>query len=129
LNILLSQVIRFGLVGLFNAGVDIGAFFLALATVTDSLVAANIISWSIAVTGSYVMNARFTFTDTERPLSLAEYLKFAVTQIGGFLAHTVTILIAAPYIPLFLAKPLGIGVGFLVNFALARGVVFRPAGN
>ena len=83
----------------------------------------------IAVTSSYVMNARFTFTDSERPLSFADYLKFAATQIGGFLAHTATILIAAPFIPLILAKPLGIGVGFLVNFALARGVVFRPAGN
>lgn len=126
---LLSQVLRFGLVGLFNAGVDIGAFFLALATVTDSLVVANVISWLIAVTSSYVMNARFTFTDGERPLSVSDYLKFTVTQIGGFLAHTATILIAAPYVPLILAKPLGIGVGFLVNFALARGVVFRPAGG
>jgi putative flippase GtrA len=33
--------------------------------------------------------------------------------------------IAAKYVPLPLAKLLGIGVGFVVNFTLARVIVFR----
>jgi len=122
---LISEAFRFGLVGLFNAGVDIGVFFGALATITDSLVVANIISWLVAVTSSYAMNARFTFTEAGRPLSWADYFKFVVTQVAGFIAHTATIVIAAPYMPLFIAKPLGILVGFAVNFTLARALVFR----
>ena len=122
---LISEAFRFGLVGLFNAGVDIGVFFAALATVTDSLIVANIISWLVAVTSSYAMNARFTFTEAARPLSWPDYFKFVVTQIGGFLAHTAVLVLAAPYMPLIVAKPLGILMGFLVNFTLARGLVFH----
>jgi putative flippase GtrA len=125
LRTLISEAFRFGLVGLFNAGVDIGVFFLALASVTDSIIVANVISWLVAVTSSYAMNARFTFTAAARPLSFADYLKFVVTQVGGFVAHTATIVVAVPYMPLIIAKPLGILVGFAVNFTLARGLVFR----
>jgi len=120
-----AEAFRFGLVGLFNAGVDIGVFFAALATVTDSLVVANVISWLVAVTSSYAMNARFTFSAAGRPLSWPDYFKFVVTQVAGFIAHTATIVIAAPYMPLLIAKPLGILVGFAVNFTLARSLVFR----
>ena len=122
----LVQMVRFGLVGFVNAGVDVTIFFLTLATVTNSLVVANTCAWIVAVTGSYVLNSRFTFaTDSARPLRLADYFKFALTQVGGFLAHTTVLVVTAAYLPLPLAKLIGIGVGFLVNFTLARTFVFH----
>jgi putative flippase GtrA len=33
--------------------------------------------------------------------------------------------LAAPYVPLVVAKIIGIGAGFVVNFTLARFLVFR----
>jgi putative flippase GtrA len=45
--------------------------------------------------------------------------------VAGFVAHTATLVIAAKYVPLPLAKLFGIGVGFVVNFTLARAFVFR----
>ena len=126
MQVLVSQMLRFGLVGLFNAGVDAAVFFVALATVTASLVAANVLAWIVAVTSSYVLNARFTFAGRSGgALRLRDYLTFALTQVGGFLAHTVVLVAAAPHMSLVLAKGLGIGVGFLINFSLARGLVFR----
>jgi putative flippase GtrA len=117
---------RFGLVGFVNAGVDAAVFFTALATVTGSLVVANAMAWVVAVSCSYVLNATFTFAaQVRRGLSVADYLTFALTQVGGFLAHTAVLVAAAPYVPLVVAKLFGIGVGFLVNFSLARGIVFR----
>ena len=50
---------------------------------------------------------------------------FVATQVGGFVANTIVLLLAAPYVPLLVAKILGIGGGFLVNFTLARAIVFR----
>ncbi len=123
---LFVQMFRFGLVGFVNAGVDVAVFFLALATITNSLVAANFCAWVVAVTCSYFLNSRFTFAGASgRALSLKGYLMFVLTQVGGFVAHTAMLVVSAPYVPLWLAKLLGIGVGFVVNFTLARAIVFR----
>jgi putative flippase GtrA len=126
LKVLLSQMFRFGLVGLVNAGVDAAVFFFALAAVTRSLVVANVLAWLVAVTSSYVLNSRFTFAARAgRELSLKNYLMFAITQSGGLIANTLVLLATAPYVPLLLAKLFAIGAGFVVNFSLARGLVFR----
>jgi putative flippase GtrA len=69
-----------------------------------------------------LLNSRFTFG---KPLRFQDYLFFATTQVGGLIANTVTLLLAAPYVPLLIAKIFGIGAGFVVNFSLARLIVFR----
>lgn len=122
---LLVQMMRFGVVGLINSGVDAGIFFLALGTVTGSLVVANVISWIVAVTCSYVLNTRFTFAEHAKPFSFSDYLVFTLTQVGGLVANTGILVIAAPYMPLLVAKFLGIVAGFAMNFTLARVIVFR----
>lgn len=123
---LLSQMFRFGLVGLVNAGVDAAVFFLALATLTRSLVVANVLAWLVAVTSSYVLNSRFTFAARAGgQLRLKGYLMFTLTQSGGLAANTLVLLATAPHVPLVLAKLFAIAAGFVVNFSLARGVVFR----
>jgi putative flippase GtrA len=123
---LFGQMVRFGLVGFVNAGVDAAVFFLALATITSSLIIANSCAWAVAVTCSYALNSRFTFTaQGGGRLGFGAYLMFVATQVGGFLANTVIVVLAAPHMPLILAKILAIGGGFLVNFTLARALVFR----
>lgn len=119
---LLRQIVSFGLIGFVNAGVDGAAFFLALHTVTDNLIVANVCAWIVAVTCSYFLNSRFTFGKKPR---LGDYLFFAATQTGGLVANTTALVLAAPYVPLLVAKVIGIGAGFVVNFSLARFLVFR----
>ncbi len=127
---------RFGLVGLANAGVDAAVFFTMVAILGAFaphlspdwlLIASNTTSFAVAVTCSYVMNSLFTFKRHHTELSFRAYLLFAASQVAGFVAHTATLVIAAKYLPLPLAKLLGIGVGFVVNFTLARTIVFRSA--
>ena len=60
-------------------------------------------------------------------MSLRAYFLFAASQIAGFIAHTTVLVVAAKFLPLPIAKLLGIGVGFVVNFTLARAIVFRRA--
>jgi putative flippase GtrA len=135
---LIGQMFRFGLVGLVNAGVDAAIFFTALAVLTHVaavavhpdgiLIASNTCSWIVAVSCSYVLNSRFTFAGHKSGrMSVGDYLLFAASQFGGFLAHTATLVVAAKYLPLPVAKLFGIGVGFVVNFTLARAIVFRNA--
>jgi putative flippase GtrA len=126
LRALAGQMASFGLIGFVNAGVDAAVFFLALATVTKSLVVANTAAWAVAVTCSYLLNSRFTFVATSGGrYRLADYAIFVLTQVGGFLANTAILLFAAAYLPLIAAKVLAIAGGFVVNFTLARAIVFR----
>lgn len=119
---LIKQVFSFGLIGFVNAAVDAAVFFAALHTVTSNLIVANVCAWAVAVTCSYLLNSRFTFGKAPK---LKDYLFFAATQITGLIANTTALVLAAPYVPLVVAKIIGIGAGFVVNFSLARFLVFR----
>lgn len=124
-RLLVGQVVRFGVVGVINFGLDAVIFFLALASITNSLIVANIIAWLVAVSSSYVLNTRFTFAAHAAPFSVHAWAIFALSQVGGLVANTAVVLIAAPYMPLVAAKVLAVLAGFAVNFVLARVVVFR----
>jgi putative flippase GtrA len=128
-HVLVGQAARFALIGVLNTSVDFGVFLFALAYITSSLVAANVLSWTVAVTGSYVMNSFITFAaESGRRLRLRAYAGFVGSGIAGLIANTATLLIAARLLllPVVVAKLLAIGVSFLVNFSLARFIVFRP---
>jgi putative flippase GtrA len=95
---------------------------------TVSLIAANMVSWTIAVTGSYVMNSSITFAaESGRKLRWRSYLVFIASGIVGWLANTATLVFAAQVIglPVWLAKGIAILASFVVNFSLSHFIVFR----
>jgi putative flippase GtrA len=120
------KAVSFALVGVVNTLVDATVFFLALAFLTSSLVAANVLGWIVGVTCSYVLNSHFTFAaESGRKLRIAAYGKFVVSGIAGVVANTITLVIAAQFMPVWAAKGCAILVSFLVNFSLSNFVVFR----
>lgn len=145
------KAVSFALVGVVNALVDYSLFFLARAAFahwpaaielfaataatcrcssaeTVSFIVANLISWSVAVTNSYVLNATFTFAaESGRKLRWRAYLVFATSGIAGWLANTTMLVFAAQMLllPLALAKAVAIMASFAVNFTLSHYVVFR----
>jgi putative flippase GtrA len=149
------KALSFAMIGVVNTLVDYGVFLVAravlsgspagLATIgslndfcqcsdatTTTLVVANLISWSVAVTGSYVMNSSITFAaESGRQLRLRAYLTFVASGIAGLLVNTATLLFAAEILllPVWLAKAVAILASFLVNFSLSHFVVFRARGE
>jgi putative flippase GtrA len=124
---MVRKAISFALVGVVNTLVDAGIFFLALTYLTASLVAANVLAWSIAVSCSYVMNSFVTFAaESGRRLRFWDYGRFVGSSVLAMLASTATLLVAAQYLqlPVWAAKGLAIGVSFLVNFSMSHFVVF-----
>lgn len=146
----LLKAISFALVGVVNAAVDFGVFFLALHFLSQNekvvaqaaalakacncltaetwiIVPANVIAWLVAVTGSYVMNSYTTFAaESGRKLSWCAYGTFAASGVAGVVANTATVIIVVQVLATWLAKLIAIFVGFLVNFSLSHFVVFRP---
>jgi len=120
------KAMSFASIGVVNSIVDFSLFLLALRYLTTSLVAANIMSWCIAVTGSYVMNSFITFAaESGRQLTWRRYATFAASQLLGLVASTSTLVAAALVLPVLFAKLLAIGAAFLVNFSMSHFVVFR----
>jgi putative flippase GtrA len=145
------KAIAFALVGVVNTAVDYCVFLIARALLdsspaalalfgsasdfcqcgnaaTISLIAANTMSWIVAVSGSYVMNSTITFAaESGRTLRWGAYFAFVVSGIAGWLANTATLLVAAEvlFLPVWLAKLVAILASFVVNFSLSHFVVFR----
>jgi putative flippase GtrA len=147
---MLVKAASFASIGVVNAGVNYLIFWLllrmldispAFAGMVRSLAAlcgcvseenagiiiANVIAWSVAVSGSYVMNSLITFAaESGRRLAWRAYAIFVASGLLGLIADTATLLIAKEFLPVMLAKLVAIGAGFVVNFSMSHFVVFRP---
>jgi putative flippase GtrA len=145
---IIRKAASFALVGVVNAIIDAGLFFLAYGWLTSQtwslgllsalaetcgcgtasgigLVTANLFGWFVAVSMSYVMNSYTTFAaESGRQLKFAMWGKFVASGILGVAANTVTLVIAAQFVPVWIAKGISILVGFLVNFSMSHFVVF-----
>ncbi len=122
------KAISFALVGLVNSVVDFSVFSFGYYYLALPIVAANAMAWVVAVTGSYILNSTITFAnESGRKLSVRSYFNFALSQVAGFLANTVTVwcLVELLHVPAWAAKVAAIVVSFGVNFSLSHFVVFR----
>jgi putative flippase GtrA len=145
------KAISFALIGVVNTLVDYSVFLLARAVFAGSttalalfyavsancrcagpmtvlLIAANMVSWIVAVTGSYILNSSITFAaESGRRLRWRSYTVFVASGIVGWLANTATLVFAAQVLllPVWAAKALAIVASFCVNFSLSHFVVFR----
>jgi putative flippase GtrA len=146
----LRKAVSFALIGVINVAVDTSVFLLtysylrspaadlrpldALAqwcacTSRDTivLIAANIMAWVVAVSGSYVMNSFITFAaESGRRLRWLDYGTFVASGILGVIANTTALVVAAQFMPVLPAKGCAILTAFAVNFSMSHFVVFRP---
>jgi putative flippase GtrA len=120
------KAMSFAAVGVVNSAVDFGVFSLAFYGFGLRIVSANLLSWSIAVSGSYVMNSLTTFAhESGGKLRPGAYAHFVFAQVAGLIANTATVFVASYFMPVLLGKLLAIGASFVVNFSLSHFVVFR----
>ena len=123
---LIVKAVSFALIGCVNATVDFVVFSLLHLYAGLPIIPANLISWCVAVTNSYVLNSMITFAaESGRRLTLKAYVTFAATQAGGLIANTVTVFVASYFVHVLIAKVLAIGASFVVDFTLSHLIVFR----
>jgi len=123
---LLAKLIGYGVTGGIAAIVDAGGFALLLQAGLG-IAAAGTASFCTAAIVNYLLSSRFVFAGRTSAQGFA--LFFAVALIG--LAVNLGVTLAGVYwlgLPPILAKIAGIGIAFLVNFALNLRIVFRPSG-
>ena len=120
------KAVSFAGVGVVNTLVDYAIFLAAYYLLHLPLVAANLLSWLVAVSGSYVMNSYVTFAaESGRQLRWRAYGAFVASGIAGWVANTATLVVASIWVSVPVAKLLAIVASFAVNFSLSHFVVFR----
>jgi putative flippase GtrA len=145
------KAVTFALIGLVNSLVDYGFFLLARMALSHSpaalslfdlmaarchcgapatllLITANMMSWTVAVSGSYILNSSITFAaESGRRLSVRHYLTFVVSGIAGLIANTATLIFVAQILsaPIWAAKGAAVLASFVVNFSLSHFYIFR----
>ncbi len=125
---MLAKLISFASIGVLNAAVDLCAFTMAFRLAHLPLVTSNVISWAIAVTCSYAMNTKITFSqETGGALSIKRYLRFAASGIFGMIVATSVLVVLTRYVNVPTAKLTSILVGFVVNFSASHFLVFRDS--
>ena len=135
---LILKAASFATVGVINTLIDFGVFWIAVQYFGVPLIPANVLSWLVAISNSFVMNSLITFAnESGRRLRLRAYGAFAAVGIVGLVVNTTTLLIAVTLMPqlipdpvhqLAAAKACAIMASFLVNFSLSNLVVFGGRG-
>jgi putative flippase GtrA len=130
-----KKAISFGLVGVLNAGIDFAVFWPATHAFGLPAVPAKVVSWMVAVSGSYVMNSLITFAaESGGKLRWRAYAAFVLSGIAGMVASVVALaladwllrsVVADHDLRLAAAWIAAVGASFVVNFSLSHFVVFR----
>jgi len=116
----------FALVGVINTAVDFCVFMVGYKLMHLGLIPANLLSWIVAVSGSYVLNSMITFAaESGRRLTLRAYVSVAAVRLAGLIGNTTTLWLASFFVPVLIAKVVAIGASFVLNFSLSHFVVFR----
>ncbi len=123
---IVRQFIKFGIVGMLNTGIDIALLsaFHYLLHIPEIL--ANTLSFSIAVTNSYLMNRRWTFSSDNKNWR-AETVKFFIVNIIGLVLSDALLWMFVHRfgLQLLLAKAAAVVIVLFWNFAGIRFWAFR----
>jgi len=130
-----SEVAKFGAVGLVNTVLDYAVLNLLLSI---GPLKAKVASTIVATTASYVMNRQWTFNNRDRAGVRREYVLFFALNLAG-LAIQLAVLGVAKYglgftehgggddrLALNLFNALGIAVAMVFRFWAYRTFVFKP---
>jgi putative flippase GtrA len=125
-----QQFTSFGLVGVAGFVIDAGVLYLGLG-LGLGLYFGRALSYLAAVTGTWILNRRYTFRQTSASSGLLqEWLRFGVSQLTGATVNLGVYALLVHSVPFVRQYPvLGVAAGSLsglfVNFSVARAYVFK----
>src|SRR5262245_34339800 len=97
---LILKAASFAAVGVVNSVIDFGVFWIAVQYLGLPIIPANILSWLVAVSNSYVMNSFITFArESNRELRWRAYATFLGSGIAGLVVNTTVLVVAVRLMP------------------------------
>lgn len=120
-----GRFVLFGLVGVFNTGVDF-AVYSAIVLLGGGAAIANICAFAVANPFSYAFNSRVTFRRDGRaaPASFVGYAKYLAAHLASLVISTGIVLWLAPQHGPFAAKLAAVVVTLFINYFACAFLVF-----
>lgn len=122
----LLPMIRFGIVGLVNTGVDY-IIFMLLAWGGVPVIVAQIISYSCGTANSYILNSKWTFNkQLSNDTNKRQLPKFIIINliVLGITSLLLQVLHTGTELPLALGKLIATATGMIINYIGSRYWVF-----
>jgi putative flippase GtrA len=90
-----KQAGKFGLVGILNTAIDLGIFNVLTQLFGVYVVVANVISVSVAIINSYLLNKNWTFEDKTKKNLVEQFTKFVLFSLVGMGIQTLVVWLLA----------------------------------
>jgi putative flippase GtrA len=125
----MQQFIKFCLVGAANTAVDF-TIYIALTRFIPffgaHILTANAISFTVAVSNSYVLNRRWTFRDTHS-VAVIQFPKFILSNLVALGINELILyaLVHSAEVNDILAKACAISISLFWNFFINKYLIFR----
>lgn len=125
----LSQLLRFAIVGVAGLVVDVIVLYLALALGCGPYLG-RVVSFMAAAFATWLLNRRFTFAETADVSMWRQWWRYLLAMSGGGLVNYVVYGLVLPQLPEVAWAPLaavaaGSVSGLVVNFSSAKWLVFK----
>jgi putative flippase GtrA len=122
-----ASLVRFGIVGGANTVTDLVVFFSVLSVFSLAPVAANAISFSAAVSQSYLLNKYWSFVHdgTGKP-SWREYGQFVSASLFALGVTSAILFFGDGTLPIWQLKLVAVFVTPFINFLSYKHLIFRP---
>jgi putative flippase GtrA len=124
-NNVINKLITYLMVGVFNTVVDFAVFIFLTEKLEYDPVLANVISYSIGIGMSFIMNRRFTFRAQSYHLAPQyQFLRFLTVSLLSLVLSTLLVSLFAQAMTPRLAKILSAPFVVMWGFFAARAFVF-----
>ncbi|MCB1437198.1 MAG: GtrA family protein [Rhodobiaceae bacterium] len=120
----IPPVLRFATVGLANSTIDFSVFSALHLALGLAIVPANILSYAVAASFSYLANSRWTFAGRKKERDIWDFVRFQLVNLIGLALATTVLVVLAAYIPVLVAKLCAIGASFAWSFSILNLVVW-----
>jgi putative flippase GtrA len=122
-----DRLIRYCLVGGINTATDLLTFLLLTTELEIAVVLSNVISYSIALCISFVLNRTFTFSSSKFALILpVQFYRFVAINLVSLFGSTAVIWMLAPMMSPIAAKLATVPLVTAWGFFSVRLLVFQP---
>ena len=120
------EILRYGFVGVINTAIDAGGFIALVAGLHVPVLPANVVSYSLGIVSSYVLNGRWTFRGASfHGLASYRFIRFIVLNLLGLALSTLLVFVFVQFIEEIAAKLLTVPIVFFYNYLTSRFLVFR----
>lgn len=123
---MVKQFMKFGMVGVLNTSIDFALFTVFYSLLHVHYLLANVISFCIAVTNSYILNRRWTFR-SDNPAWRTEAIKFLIVNLIslGLSEILLFVIVEHFHVHKMVGKVMAIGVVLCWNYFGTRFWAFR----